>query len=258
MKPETTQRLAFASVLASGRWGARTVEESVTIFIEAREVVVRLETTGEELVVALPSITGASWRAGVLSLHREREELQLRGGDALHSAWHVLTKRACTVPEVARALRSLGGAGRRRPGSDDTADARHRFFAPLMQARRRLEGEEPFDWLVAGFDTAVLAERMRGAVGALAAERHPTSPPHRRALEARLLDACEPLFVALDRVDEVARALQASGEDQRFVVWRAWAEHVRALFIDADRSWRVVAAVLGGDDRALPHPSRIR
>lgn len=258
MKPETTQRLAFASVLASGRWGARTLEEAVTIFIEAQEVVVRLDATGEELVVAFPAITGASWRAGVLSLHRGQEELQLRGGDALHRAWHTIAKRACTVPEVARALRSLGGASGRRLRSDITADARNRFFAPLMQARRRLEGEEPFDWLVAGFDAAVLAERMRGAVGSLAEERHPTSPPHRRALEARLLDACEPLFVALDRVDELSRALQASGEDQRFVVWRAWAEHVRALFSDADRSWRVLEAVLGGDDRALPSPTRVR
>ena len=265
MTPELPARLAFPSLEASGRWRERTLGEPVTVFIEAREVVVRLEATGEELAVALAAITGASWRAGVLSLHRDQDELQLRGGDALDRAWHALSKRACVVPEVARALRALGGARGERNERDERGvlgdrggldAARVRFFAPLMQARRRLEGEEPIDWLVAGFDATTLADRMRGTLGAIAAERHPSSPAHRRALEARLVDACEPLFEALDHVAAAARALQAGEEPQRFVRWREWASQVRALFASADRSWRVMSAVLSGDDRALPPPHR--
>lgn len=252
MMRESRPRLAVGSVRAAGRWSARTLQEQVTVFVEAHEVVVRLEGTGEELAVDFARITGAGWREGVLSLHLEGEELQLQGGEALDRAWHTLTRRACTLPEVARAMRAFGGARGARAGRDEIGEARQRFFSPLMQARRRLEGEGPLEWLVAGFDTAVLAERIRSAVGAIATERHPASPPHRRALEARLLDACDPLLDALVGVDAAARALLEGDDAQRFVRWRAWAERVRLLFANADRSWRVVAAILGGEDRAHP------
>lgn len=258
MTRDALPRLAIASVQAAGRWAERALQEQVTVFVEAHEVVVRLEGTGEELAVAFTRITGAGWRGGVLSLHQGGQELQLQGGEALDRAWHTLTRRACTLPEVARAMRAFGGAREARAGRDEIGEARQRFFAPLMQARRRLEGEEPLEWLVAGFDTAVLAERIRGAIGVIATERHPASPPHRRALEARLLDACEPLFDALEGVDAAARALQEGDDAQRFVRWRVWAERVRLLFASADRSWRVLAAILGGDDRALPVHSRRR
>ncbi|ODT03718.1 MAG: hypothetical protein ABS52_08140 [Gemmatimonadetes bacterium SCN 70-22] len=228
------------------------MHESVTVFIEAREVVVRLEATGEELALALPSLTGAAWRAGVLSVHQGGEELQLAGGDALDRAWHAIAKRACTLPEVARALRALGTrpAGGARP--DELGEARARFLAPLMQARRRLEGDEPVEWLVAGFDAAALAERVRGAVAAIARERHEGRPAHRRALEARLLDACEPLIAALDGVREAAAALETGGDAQRFVHWRRWAAQLRALFAEADRAWRAMTTVLAGSDRPSP------
>lgn len=259
MTPESSPRLTVASLHASGRWDARRLGEPVTLFIEAHEVVVRIESTGEELAVPFSLLTGAAWRGGVLSLHREGEELQLQGGETLDRAWHTLTTRACRLPEVARALRALGGsrddAGARR---DDLGPARQRFFAPLMQARRRLAGEVPLEWLVAGFDAVVLTERIRGVVGTLAAERQPTSLPHRRAMEARLLDACDALFMALDRADAAGKALAEDDEARRFVRWRAWAEHVRLVFVEAGRAWRALSAQLVGNEDAPSPPPRAR
>src|SRR5690606_6501108 len=124
MMRESRPRLAVGSVRAAGRWSARTLQEQVTVFVEAHEVVVRLEGTGEELAADFARITGAGWREGVLSLHLEGEELQLQGGEALDRAWHTLTRRACTLPEVARAMRAFGGAREARAGRDEIGEAR--------------------------------------------------------------------------------------------------------------------------------------
>lgn len=241
---ELPSRLAFTSILAAGRWGGRALQESVTVFIEPGEVVVRLEGSGEEVAVLLPAIAGATWQAGVLTLYHVDEELQLTGSDALDQAWHEIAKRACTLPEVARTLRALGPRAAGGPDEEELGEARERFFAPLIQARRRLEGGEPVEWLVADFSAAALAARVRGALATTAHERHEASAPHQRAMEARLLDACESLLAALDRVDRAAHALRESTEARRFERWRDWAVHVRAVFTEADRSWRAMAAVL--------------
>ena len=214
----------------------------MTLFVEEGEVVVRVEADGEELPIPLSALDGASWRAGVLTLHLADAELQLREGEGLDRAWHALTLRTCTLPEVTRGLRALGTL---RGG---WADAHARFFAPLLQARRRLEGDEPMDWKVAGFDAALLAERVRATLAAIAQERFPQRPPHRRALEAGLLDASDPLLRQLERVADAARAVHETDDPRRFVAWRSWAGELRLLFIHADRSWSAIARVLAEED----------
>ena len=244
--PEPGGRLAFPALTARGRWRARLLAETVTLCVESREVVVRLDASGEELAAPMPAIRGASWRAGTLALHLADEELHLLGGDGLDLAWHAVIQRACTLPEVARGLRALGAT------FGPLATAHDRFFTPILQARRRLEGDEPMPWKVAGFDADTLAARMRATLAAMALERHAQSPPHRRALEAEMLEACEPLFRALALVASSARDVRDGDDAQLFVEWRRWAGAVRALFVDAGRSWTTIAAVLAHADRGFP------
>ncbi len=241
-------RLAFSGVRAEGRWSRRSLAGAVTLFVEEQEVVVRIEADGEELPAPLSALGGASWRAGVLTLHLAGEDLQLHEGEGLDRAWHALTQRTCTLPEVARGLRALGA--RRGPWGD----AHARFFAPLLQARRRLEGDEPMDWKVAGFDAAVLDERVRAMLATVALERYGERAPHRRALEAGLLDASEPLMHQLQRVADAARVVHEVDDSRRFVAWRSWAAEVRLLFVQADRSWSAIARVLGEEERHAPGP----
>lgn len=244
--PDTRARLAFPGVRAEGRWWRRSLAEAVTLFVEDEEVVVRVEASGDELPVPLAALGGASWRGGVLTLHLSGDDLRLHGGEGLDRAWHALTLRSCTLPEVARGLRALGSRDGR------FGDTHARFFTPLLQARRRLEGDEPMDWKVAGFDAAVLEERLRATLATVALEHHGERAPHRRALEARLLDASEPLLQQLARVAEAARVVHEVDDAQRFVAWRSWAAQVRLLFVHADRSWSDIAGVLRDAGRDIP------
>ena len=246
--PDRRERLAFSGVRATGRWCQRSVAGDVTLFVEHNEVVVRVEANREELAVALAMLGGASWRTGVLALYLANDELRLQAVDGLDRAWHTLMQRACALPEVARGLRALGTP------YGVWADAHARYFAPLLQARRRLEGDEPMDWKVAGFDAAVLAERMRGVLAALSLERYASRPPYRRALEAGLLHASEPMFRRLERLTLAARAVHEGDDARRFEEWRRWAGEVRALFVDADRSWSATRLVLAEEDRRQLFP----
>lgn len=246
--PDARGRLAFPGVRAEGRWARRALTGAITLFVEEHEVVVRVDASGEELAAPLSTLGGVTWRGGVLTLHLADDDLQLRDGEGLDRAWHVLTLRTCTLPEVARGMRALG-ASRGRWG-----DAHARFFAPLLQARRRLEGEEPMDWKVAGFDAAALDERVRATLATIALERHGQRPPHRRALEAGLLDASEPLLHQLARVADAARTVHAVDDARRFVAWRSWAAEVRLLFVHADRAWGAVARVLADEGSDPPGP----
>ena len=246
--PDPGGRLAFRAT-SSGRWSGHDVVGVVTLFLERDEVAVRHESSGEEWAVPMQALRGASWRAGALALHLTDDVLHLSAGEGLDRAWHALSLRACALPEVARTLRAFARGG---TGASRHAAARERFFAPLLQARRRLEGEEPVEWRVASFDAVALADRVRATLAALALERHADRPAHRRALEAALLDACDPLLAKLERVQAAARSVHEAEDAVRFVAWRGWAGEVRELFAHADRAWREVSDALEGIDRGIP------
>ncbi|MEO7965311.1 MAG: hypothetical protein ABIT38_15495 [Gemmatimonadaceae bacterium] len=223
-------RIAVTTVNARGVWRARSIIDVVTLFVEDEELVIRL-SDGEELVIPHVQLTGAEWRGEMLTLHVGEESLQLTGGLQLDRTWVAIAARACSVPEMTRGLRAMGG----RHGDDD--ELQQRFFSPLLQARRRLESTEPIDWKVSGVDATALAERLRAMLAAVAAELHPERPAYRRALEAELLDAAELLFLRLALLEDVATQLHQAPESSRFVTWRLWALTLRQIFVDADRSW---------------------
>lgn len=229
-------RVAVARADAVGVWRGRTIHGSVALFVEARDVVVRPEALTEELSAPLRDLAGAEWRADTLTLHGYGEELRVSGAPDLDLVWVTVTERACALPEMARGLRVMGT----RRGGDAALQAR--FFGPLLQARRRLQGAEPPELRVSAFDAASLARRVRAELESMAAARHPQRPPHRRALEAELLDAAEPLLRRLESVESLGRAVHEAPEHVRFVAWRRWGGELRALFLDADRCWEAIAS----------------
>lgn len=233
----TGERFAVPNVRAHGTWRARAVDGPATLFVEVSEIVLRLDD-GEELAAPLSALSGAMWRAETLSLHGPGIEVQLRAAESLDRAWFVIMRRACAAPEVARGLRAL----RARAGGDP--ELQSRFFAPFIQARRCLEEPEPVDWQVSRFDVPALAQRTRTLLSTIATERFAQLPAHQRALEAELLDAAESLLESLESLDEAGKALHAAADAERFAAWRTWSVRVRRVFVDADRSWSAIVAIL--------------
>lgn len=231
----TEERITVVNAHGAGSWRGCGIDGAVTLFVEAAELVVRPDALDEELATPLDRLSGAAWRAGTLTLHGDDETLQLSGAEQLDRAWVAITRRACVLPEVTRGLRALGVRGL---GTDSALHAR--YFAPLLQARRRLERDEPLDERVAAFDAAALATRLRSELASLAAERHPTRAPWRRATEAELIDAADPVLRRLDVMAALSLAVREAPEHERFVAWRRWGRELRALFVDADRCWSAV------------------
>ena len=119
-------------------------------------------------------------------------------------------------------------------------------FAPLLHARRRLEDERELEQRVAAVDAGFLRERLFQILASLAQEVHadPQQAPERRALEAELLDANEPLVDALDSLRDAAELFRQGSEELRFKRWRAWVAAVANVFAAADRSWAAMSGIL--------------
>lgn len=233
--PDETLEVAITAV--SGRWGADVPPASGVLRLDAGAV--RLVAGGEvALEVPYRSLSGASWRTGRLTLHGSAGSLVMEADRGLDRAWRGLVSHACPVPEFTRGLRVLGSP---RAEAHETET---RFFAPLIQARRRIEDEGEPERRVAAFAARHLVERFQQLLATLAMEAHPDSAPDRRALEAEMLEATEALFARLDEVQQAAEHYEAASEDTRFDQWRAWVARVAAVFAEADRSWVTMSRVL--------------
>lgn len=173
--------------------------------------------------------------------------------DAAHVR-DLLVRGCCTLPELTRALRSLGS--RRSVATAGAAEA-DRFFEPLLVARRRAFDAGDVAAALDAFAGAPLRASLERRAAEVAAGRHPASRASaRRALEARLCDELEPVIDALDQLDGAAdgvRAADASGEGP-VAAWRAWVAQLRRVFERADESWARLARELGdaGGPGAVP------
>lgn len=173
-----------------------------------------------------------------------------------------LAARCCALPELTRALRSLG---RRREGlSVSEASEVDRFFAPLLHARRQAAKTDA-DTVARALDAfggAALAAALERTAAEFAAVRHPDRASARRALEARLHERLEPVLEALARLDEAAAlARDPEGGVVRVGAWREWVARLRAVFARADECWPHLAAELSASIRAadaLPRARRPR
>jgi hypothetical protein len=194
------------------------------------------------LRVRLTNIDGVASSAGQLSIAlRDGTRLTLVC-DAPLELHDELLVRCRALPELTRTLRGFGS----RRGSRGVRDSAHvdqqRFFAPLLDARRRAWGTREPASTIAAFDGASLAAAFEAIIVSFATERHGENAPARRALTAELVDLSEPLRDALEALRAAAADATKAIEDLR--LWRAWAMQLRATFETADRVWLTLDAAL--------------
>jgi hypothetical protein len=155
-----------------------------------------------------------------------------------------LMLRCRTLPELTRALRAFGSRRGHRSTRALAAADQQRFFAPLLEARRRASAAGPPRSVIEAFAAAQLAAELVAALEAFASERYATPGPERRALHAELTDIAEPLIESLKSLGEAAAGASESIEDLR--LWRVWSNQLRATFETADRVWLLLDIALDG------------
>ncbi len=201
----------------------------------------RLERSGGTVHLPFERLEGARYAVGTLELFLSRGDVVTLGGSpALAALAADLDRRAMAVPELTRSLRGLGSA--RASGAEHD-----RYFGPLLAARRDAEAASGPDRARAAFDAPALRAAMMQRLHDMAAERHPSDPPERRALDAELSEVAEPLVSTLGALERAQHALAASDDAERFARWRAWAAALHAVFESADEVWLALVRVLASD-----------
>lgn len=188
-------------------------------------------------------VTHAPDAMGTLTIHLRGGELLTGTGDPrVAQVADAILARGRTTPELARAIRALGA---RRGGVAQDA-----FFQPLLEARRHAVagGLAALD----AFDPAALRLAFEHRLASLAAERGAERPPARRALEARLLDAAEPLFAALLPLAAAADRVRSAAPAESLRHWRGWVQALRTVFDRADAAWAQLQEVLDHTPQSLP------
>jgi len=165
---------------------------------------------------------------------RDGRQVAMTSGDAAH-LHHEIVARCFVLPELTRTLRTFGsrrGQRGRRPGA---AAEQQKFFATLVDARRAASKSSSAAETIAAFESAALTRSLDEALRRFASERFGQNGPARRALEAELVDASEPLHAALRALGERASAAVEHADEIR--AWRSWAASLRDVFEAADRVW---------------------
>ena len=217
---------------------------AATAAVDDETLTIVAQTTGDDapVRVRLSNIDGVVSSEGQLAI-------ALRDGTRLtlicesHTELHDdLLFRCRALPELTRTLRGFGS----RRGSRGVRNTAHgdqqRFFAPLLDARRKAWGTREPAATIAAFDATVLAATFETILDAFATERHGDNGPARRALTAELVDLSEPLRDALEALGAAADQATAAIDDLR--LWRMWAARLRATFETADRVWLSLDAAL--------------
>lgn len=170
------------------------------------------------------------------------------GDDRVGATAREVEARLFRIPELTRALRALGS----QRGSHADGAAHAAYFAPLLAARReaamRMDAGDAagaLDPLAAG----ALRKALRTGRAALA-EVSPDGAP-RRAMLARLAEACEPLEASIEALAVAETDLRRADVLARAAAWRRWSAALARVFEMADRCWPAVDATLG--ERLDPH-----
>lgn len=170
---------------------------------------------GRSLVVTLPE--AASFRQAVLAACR-------------------------ALPEVTRALRALGSrrgvAGTRR----NPTDREGRYFAPFIRARRASMDARDAASVIRAFEPRELARAVAHTILMFASDLAAGHPARKRAMEAELDDAVQPLSDALDRLRDLATLASSDVDD--LGRWRGWAMGVQQVFDAADKSWVAIEPIV--------------
>lgn len=224
-------RLADADL---GRGTAMVDSEALTL--------VRRDAEDRPVRVALSAIDAVAVSDDELALAlHDGSTARLTLTSANRFAEHLMAY-CCTLPELTRTLRAFGSRRGQRASRAAGPAEQQRFFAPLVDARRRaMRAGSPFD-AIALFDAAAIESAINGTLSRFAADRYGDSGPARRALEAELSDLAEPLYRAVVALGEAAASARQANGDLR--AWRAWCSALKTAFETADRVWLSLDAAL--------------
>jgi hypothetical protein len=120
-----------------------------------------------------------------------------------------------------------------------------RFFAPLLEARRRAELQEDAEGKVRALDGRAIAARVSDVLDNVARARWPANLPEQRALGAELEECCEGLLMACQTLANAADAWFETPDQERLQAWRSWVQAAARVFEASDRAWGRVVATLG-------------
>lgn len=225
------------AVEAGGRWRGHAVAGRATLVLDTNAV--WLEDDGSRrLPIPLDTLVGVRALRGEVTLFLPDGEIVLRGEPRLAAAARDIIARAVDAGELTLELRSLGS---HRHGA---GALQHRWFEPLLSARKKLERASDARAQAQALDGQALGAAYAALAGSFAREHGGGSPADRRALEAHLEDCMAPLSRALGGVCDAARMLLGTPDDRVIAAWRSWRESVRAAFAAADRCWPAVARTI--------------
>lgn len=227
------------------------VQARVVGIVRGREIDLGATVTLERDVLVLGWHDAAPWRlssSGIdgltvgpssLTVYLVGNDvLEVSGDGQLRALGLQLVDRACAIPELTRGLKALGSA-RGTP-----AAAHERWFAPLLAARRSVEGVSDPARQVMLLDAGALAGECARALTDMAVAAAPGEPAAQRAIEAALEEEAAPVFAAIDIMGVAGDALRGGALDTRIADWRRWVETVRAVFAAADEAWPGIAGEL--------------
>lgn len=218
-------------------WGNLRLDGPGVLRLTSEELLLEV-AQGGSLRVRYDDLRGGGWRTGVLTVHGDAGKAAIESNQGLDLAWVQLVERACPLPELVRSHRLLGS---RRGGS---ADAQVKFLAPLLAARKRVEGAPDLEARVALLEGRLLRERVVAALQTIATDAYPSSPPDRRGLEAELDEAMVPFYRGLDKLDAAAKHFRDAPEPIRFLAWHQWISALLSAFALADSGWASAARLL--------------
>lgn len=210
-------------------------EGTAAVDDEALTIVARAAGAERTLRIPLSAIEGLAVEGGelVVSVRDGRQiAISSEGGEELQRD---IVVRTLVLPELTRTLRTFGSRRGQRGRRPHAAADQQRFFAPLVDARRAASKGSSHRDMIDAFDSAALTRSLEDALHRFAVEQFGQNAPARRALEAELVDASEPLQLALKVLgDRSTEARERTGEIR---AWRAWAMSLRDAFEAADRVW---------------------
>ena len=229
--------------MAATRVGRNDLGEA-TAAIDDDVLVVLLRAAPEErqIRVQLSMIDTITLRGNELQISLRDGPRLTMVGKAASLLRDELAVRCRAIPELTRALRAFGSRRGHRSERASGPSEQQRFFAPLLNARRKAMNTDAPLLAMAAFDAPALGRAITLAVSAFSSERHAQNAPARRALEAELADLVEPLQDALALLHRAAADVEAARDD--LPLWRAWASQLRATFEVADRVWLSLDAAL--------------
>jgi hypothetical protein len=226
---------------ATGAWHGVVLAGEARVRLHQRGIVLAWHEQGEggsEWRVPFSELSGVVLSADALVLYGAAGSVTLTSAYRLQALWQALLERACALPELARGARTVGS----RRGGDPATQAR--FFAPLLDARRRAELQDSAEGKVRALDGRDIAARVTDLLAAVARARWPHDLPEQRALGAELEECCEGMLAACAVLAEAADTWFETPDQERLAAWRAWVVAAARLFEASDSAWGRVVGVL--------------